>query len=130
MPVATPDAGSGIESITARQGLRARYARRAIVGEGVVGELYEQTAWTDASAYETFIGRWSELLAPPFLAVAAIPAGSRVLDAGCGTGVLSKALAEAGATVVGIDASDSYSARCPRSPLPSECHLRTWRYLP
>jgi SAM-dependent methyltransferase len=76
--------------------------------EGVVGELYEQTAWTDSSAYETFMGRWSELLAPPFLAVAAIPAGSRVLDAGCGTGVLSKAMAEAGATVVGIDASEAY----------------------
>jgi SAM-dependent methyltransferase len=73
-----------------------------------MGELYEQTAWTDSSAYETFMGRWSELLASPFLAVAAIPPASRVLDAGCGTGVLSRALAEAGATVVGIDASEPY----------------------
>jgi SAM-dependent methyltransferase len=73
-----------------------------------MGELYEQTAWTDSSAYETFMGRWSELLAAPFLAVASIVSGSRVLDAGCGTGVLSKALAEAGATVVGIDASEPY----------------------
>ncbi len=71
-------------------------------------DLYEQMTWTDSSAYETFMGRWSELLAPLFLAVAAIPAGSRVLDAGCGTGVLSKALADAGATVVGIDASEAY----------------------
>jgi len=54
------------------------------------------------------MGRWSELLAPLFLAIASIPSGSRVLDAGCGTGVLSKALAEAGATVVGIDASEPY----------------------
>jgi SAM-dependent methyltransferase len=73
-----------------------------------MGELYEQTAWTDASAYESFMGRWSELLAPLFLAVASIPSGSRVLDVGCGTGVLSKALAEAGATVVGIDVSEPY----------------------
>jgi SAM-dependent methyltransferase len=73
-----------------------------------MGELYQQTAWTDSSAYETFMGRWSELLAPPFLAVDSIPTGSRVLDAGCGTGVLSKALAEAGAVVVGIDASEPY----------------------
>jgi SAM-dependent methyltransferase len=100
--------GSGIESITAWQCLRAGYALRTIVREGVVGELYEQTAWTDSSAYEIFMGRWSELLAPPFLAVASIPTGSRVLDAGCGTGVLSKALAEAGHTVVGIDASEPY----------------------
>ena len=48
------------------------------------------------------------LLAPLFLAIASIPSGSRVLDAGCGTGVLSKALAEARATVVGIDASEPY----------------------
>src|SRR6476659_911281 len=60
----------------------------------VMGELYEQTAWTDASAYESFMGRWSELLAPLFIRVASIPSGSHVLDVGCGTGVLSKALAE------------------------------------
>jgi SAM-dependent methyltransferase len=64
--------------------------------------------WTDPDAYQIFMGRWSERLAKPFLAFAGIAPGSRVLDVGCGTGVLSKALAEAGANVVGLDASEGY----------------------
>ena len=67
-----------------------------------------QYNWSDPDAYQTFMGRWSERLAKPFLAFAGIAPGSRVLDVGCGTGVLSKALAEAGADVVGIDASEGY----------------------
>ena len=71
-------------------------------------ELHEQTAWTDSAprtkpswgaGASFWRGRFSQ---------SRIPSGSRVLDAGCGTGVLSKALAEAGATVVGIDASEAY----------------------
>ncbi|RWX20132.1 class I SAM-dependent methyltransferase, partial [Rhizobium leguminosarum] len=64
--------------------------------------------WADPDVYETFIGRWSEHLASPFLARANIAPGSRVLDVACGTGVLSKALAEAGAHVIGVDASEGY----------------------
>jgi len=66
--------------------------------------------WTDPDAYEIFMGRWSELLAKPFLAIAGIARGSRVLDMACGTGVLSKALAMAGAHVIGLDASEGYLA--------------------
>src|ERR1700712_3304098 len=65
-------------------------------------------SWTDPDAYEAFMGRWSELLAKPFLAFAGIVPGSRVLDVACGTGVLSKALAEAGAHVIGMDMSEGY----------------------
>ena len=65
-------------------------------------------SWTDPDAYETFMGRWSELLARPFLSLADIAPGGRVLDVACGTGVLTKALAEAGAQVIGIDASEGY----------------------
>ena len=43
------------------------------------------------------MGRWSERLARPFLSFAGITPGGRVLDVACGTGVLSKALADAGA---------------------------------
>jgi SAM-dependent methyltransferase len=64
--------------------------------------------WTDPDAYETFMGRWSEQLARPFLSLAEIAPGGNVLDVACGTGVLTKALAEMGARVIGIDASEGY----------------------
>ena len=65
-------------------------------------------SWTDPDAYEIFMGRWSELLAQKFLPLADIVPSGRVLDVACGTGVLTKALAEAGAHVIGIDASEGY----------------------
>ena len=64
--------------------------------------------WTDPDAYEIFMGRWSELLAKPFLAFADVVPNGRVLDVACGTGVLTKALADAGAHVIGVDASEGY----------------------
>jgi SAM-dependent methyltransferase len=64
---------------------------------------------TDPDVYEHFMGRWSERLAKPFLQFAKIPPAARVLDAGCGTGTISLALAQQGATVVGMDASEAYS---------------------
>ena len=67
-----------------------------------------QYSWTDPNAYEIFMGRWSALLATPFLRIADLAPGGRVLDVACGTGVLTKALADAGAHVIGIDASEGY----------------------
>ncbi|MGC2200336.1 MAG: class I SAM-dependent methyltransferase [Stellaceae bacterium] len=56
-------------------------------------------------------------MAVEFLEFAGIRQGDRVLDVGCGTGVLTIALAEGGSTAVGIDASEPYieSARRRRS---------------
>lgn len=73
--------------------------------------------WADPNVYETFMGRWSEHLAGPFLARADVAPGGRVLDVACGTGVLTKALAQAGAHVIGVDASEGYleGARLRRS---------------
>src|ERR1700760_2811210 len=58
-----------------------------------------QHGWTDPDAYETFMGRWSEHLAKPFLSLAGITPGDCVVGVACGTGVLTKALAELGAHV-------------------------------
>ena len=63
---------------------------------------------TDAQAYEHFMARWSRRMAGPFLDFVGAKAGDRVLDVGCGTGVISAALAARGCAVVGLDASESY----------------------
>lgn len=60
--------------------------------------------------YERVMGRWSRLLAQPFLSFAGLEAGEHVLDAGCGTGSLTFAALETAdlASVEALDASDLY----------------------
>ena len=68
--------------------------------------------WSSGDAYEAYVGRWSALVAPEFLARLAVAQGRRWLDVGCGTGVLTRAiLADAEPTsVVGIDPSEAFVA--------------------
>jgi SAM-dependent methyltransferase len=63
---------------------------------------------TDPAVYEHFMGRWSRRLAGPFLDFAGVQPGDRVLDVGCGTGVITAALAERGCVAVRVDASEPY----------------------
>jgi SAM-dependent methyltransferase len=51
-------------------------------------------AFGDADAYARFMGRFSEPLALKFFELIAPEAGSRVLDVGCGPGVLTSVLVE------------------------------------
>lgn len=48
--------------------------------------------WTDAVGYESYVGRWSRVIAPSFLQWLGAPSGSRWLDVGCGTGALASAI--------------------------------------
>ncbi len=87
---------------------------------------------TDAQAYEHFMARWSRRLAGPFLDFAGVKGGGRVLDVGCGTGVITAALAERGCTVVGLDASEPYleGARRDRSHPNIVYELGDARHMP
>jgi SAM-dependent methyltransferase len=67
-------------------------------------------AWTSGDAYEKYVGRWSRVVAAEFLRWLDVPAGSRWLDVGCGTGALSQTILQATnpGQVNGIDRSESF----------------------
>jgi SAM-dependent methyltransferase len=63
-----------------------------------------------AESYESYMGRWSRLLAPKFIAFTGVAEGDRVLDVGTGTGSLASSLGEAlrSVDVVAIDPSEGF----------------------
>ncbi|MGJ5818937.1 class I SAM-dependent methyltransferase [Paludibaculum fermentans] len=68
--------------------------------------------FSNAEAYEQFMGRWSRLVAPKLVGFSELPERGRVLDVGSGTGSLSFAVADrsAKAQVDGIDPPKEYVA--------------------
>ena len=68
--------------------------------------------WILGDAYEQYIGRWSRLVAPRFLAWLDVPRGQRWLDVGCGTGALLQTILDhaAPATAVGVEPSAGFLA--------------------
>ena len=48
--------------------------------------------WSNADAYEKYMGRWSRLVSRIFLDWLAVPASSQWLDVGSGTGALSQGI--------------------------------------
>ena len=67
----------------------------------------------DASAgYERFMGRWSRLLAPRYIAFAGVRNGDRVLDVGTGTGSLAAAVEASmpASQIAGVDPSEGFIA--------------------
>jgi len=66
--------------------------------------------WAAGATYEDFMGRWSRLIAPQFVAWLRVRPAAHWLDVGCGTGALSDAIC-AGAhpgSVVACDPSESF----------------------
>jgi len=68
--------------------------------------------WADGNSYESYVGRWSRLVAHQFLAWLDIPSGAQWLDVGCGTGALSQTILDNTSPhlVLGIDSSEEYIA--------------------
>jgi SAM-dependent methyltransferase len=65
--------------------------------------------WTEGSAYERYMGRWSRPVAREFVAWLGAAPGARWLDLGCGSGALAAAAVEAGAgAIVALDLSPTY----------------------
>lgn len=66
--------------------------------------------FSDAQAYESYMGRWSRLVAQRFVAWLDVSPGSAWLDVGAGTGVLTQVILQEGspAKVVGVDSSPEY----------------------
>jgi SAM-dependent methyltransferase len=66
---------------------------------------------SDGAAYEVFLGRWTRVLAGPFVEFARLPEEGTIIDVGCGTGSLALALAEhRRGRVAGIDIAAPYIA--------------------
>jgi SAM-dependent methyltransferase len=72
--------------------------------------MAEEPGWTSGDAYETYMGRWSGLVAREFVRWLGISPSGRWLDIGCGTGRLTEAiLQQAGPALVdGIDPSEGF----------------------
>ena len=66
----------------------------------------------DPNAYDRFMGRYSLLLAPQLADLAAVSAGQRVLDVGCGPGALTAELVKrlGAAAVSAVDPSEPFVA--------------------
>ena len=63
--------------------------------------------WAGGGEYESYVGRWSRLVAEEFVAWLDLDAGARIVDVGCGTGALTTALVDHAdpAAIVGVDPS-------------------------
>jgi SAM-dependent methyltransferase len=67
-------------------------------------------SWSEADAYEQYVGRWSRPIAREFVVCVEAASGGKWLDVGCGTGALSENILQHAQPVelLGIDRSADY----------------------
>ena len=68
--------------------------------------------WAIGAAYESYVGRWSRLVAREFLACLSVAPAKQWLDIGCGTGALSQVILDVASPnkVKGVDPSEEFIA--------------------
>ncbi|GAA1667979.1 class I SAM-dependent methyltransferase [Kribbella yunnanensis] len=66
--------------------------------------------WSFGEIYESYVGRWSRVVAEEFVGWLDQPAGLRWLDVGCGTGALTSTILRTAnpASVLGVDPSAGF----------------------
>src|SRR5690242_6863923 len=77
-----------------------------------MGVIRPEDVFANGATYEPYVGRWSRLVAREFLGWLHVPAGSRWLDVGCGTGALTQTILQLASpqAVKGIDRSEGFVA--------------------
>jgi SAM-dependent methyltransferase len=72
--------------------------------------MIKKDMWANGASYESYIGRWSRLVARQFLNWLDVPSGAKWLDVGCGTGILSQTILDSVSpqAILGIDSSEEY----------------------
>jgi SAM-dependent methyltransferase len=98
----------------------AAFALPLVFGEATMAQSpteAEAKMFTVSSGYERYMGRWSRLLAPGYIAFVNLKDGDRVLDVGTGTGSVASAIAASmkSSQVVGIDPSEAFIAAAKRN---------------
>lgn len=68
------------------------------------------TEWSQGEIYESYVGRWSRLVAAEFVSWLDQPPGVKWLDVGCGTGALTSTILASAAPgeVIGVDPSEGF----------------------
>jgi len=85
----------------------------------------EAKMFAASAGYERFMGRWSQLLAPRFIAFAGIKNGQNVLDVGTGTGSAAAAVEASvpASEIVGIDPSQAFIAYAQKNAKSPRAHF-------
>lgn len=85
-----------------------------VVALGMLADVQarQDPVFSEAQAYERFMGRWSRQLAPHFVRFSGVRDGDTVLDVGSGTGALTASVAQAApaSRIVGLDPAAPYVA--------------------
>ncbi len=93
--------------------------------QGTKATEAEAKMFAASAGYERFMGRWSQLLAPRFIAFAGIRNGQRVLDVGTGTGSAAAAVEVSmpASEIIGIDPSAAFIAYAQKNAKSARAHF-------